>query len=173
MGRGVESQHMQMKPDTLKLVSTVHELFSKRKLTLSAAESCTGGLISHYVTAIPGASGFFIAAVVSYAAEIKRALLGVSPDIIREKGVVSAEMAVEMAGRMRLLSHTDYSVSTTGNLGPEVLEGKDRGLVYIAACREDRTEVRELMLAGSREENKEEAAVSALRLLVELVEEER
>ena len=164
---------MQMKPDTLKVVSTVRELFSKRKLTLSAAESCTGGLISHYVTSLPGASGFFVAGIVSYAAEIKQSLLGVSPDIIQEKGVVSAETAVDMAGRMRMLALTDYSVSTTGNLGPDVLEGKERGLVYIAACSENRAEVRELMLSGGREENKEEAAVSALRLLIELVEEER
>ena len=74
------------------------------------------------------------------------------------------------ARRVRLLSQTDYSVSTTGNLGPDVLEGKDRGLVYVAACSAERTISGELHLNGSREENKEEAAASALRLLVELLE---
>ncbi len=164
---------MQMKSDTLRLVNRVHELFSKEKLTLSAAESCTGGLIGHHITSLPGASVFFIAGIVSYATEIKRTLLGISPDIIREKGVVSAETAREMALKMRLLAHTDYAVSTTGNLGPDVLEGKDRGLVYVAACGKDRTEVRELRLGGDREENKEDAAAAALRLLIELVEQGR
>jgi nicotinamide mononucleotide (NMN) deamidase PncC len=68
---------------------------------------------------------------------------------------------------------TDCSVSTTGNLGPDVLEGKDKGLVYIAASRKDKTISREFRLKGDREENKKEAAVSALRLLIELVQEGR
>jgi PncC family amidohydrolase len=159
-----------MKPETLKIVQKVHDLFAKKRLTLSLAESCTGGMISHLVTTLPGASTFFTAGIVSYSELAKKDILGVSDNVISENGVVSGETAKEMARRVRLLSQTDYSVSTTGNLGPDVLEGKDRGLVYVAACSAERTISGELHLNGSREENKEEAAASALRLLVELLE---
>lgn len=160
-----------MRADILKIVKHVHEIFIEKGLTLSVAESCTGGLISSYLTDLPGASGFFIAGIVSYSEQAKKGILGVSPVTIRQYGVVSAETAKEMAERMRVMAKTDYALATTGNLGPDVLEGKENGLVYIAASREGRTIGRELRLRGNRNENKEEAAVSALKLLIELSEE--
>jgi PncC family amidohydrolase len=161
-----------MGPEIEETVKKVHELFRKKGLTLSVAESCTGGLISHYVTNLPGASGFFISGIVAYSAEIKKDILGVSPGTLNKYGIVSAETAREMAERTRLLSGTDYAVSTTGNLGPDVLEGKEKGLVYIAAGREGKTVSKELRLKSNREGNKEEAALAALRLLIEFMEEE-
>lgn len=150
----------------------MHELFNNKGLTLSTAESCTGGLISHYITSLAGASAFFTAGIVSYSAGIKESVLGVSQATILDKGVVSMETAREMAEKVRVLIKTDYSISTTGNLGPDVLEGKDRGLIYIAACNQEQTVSKELRLKGDRDENKEEAAVSAMQLLIELVENE-
>ncbi len=87
-------------------------------------------------------------------------------------GVVSEETAREMAEKVRLLSKSDFSISTTGNLGPDVLEGKEKGLIYIAASKKGKTVSKELRLKGNREENKKEASLSALKLLVELVETE-
>ncbi|MBI5664098.1 MAG: CinA family protein [Nitrospirae bacterium] len=159
-----------MGPGISDAIRSVHGLFKERGLTLSAAESCTGGLISHYVTALPGASVFFTAGVVAYSEKIKTTLLGVSPEVIRNSGIVSAETAVEMAEKVRSLAKTDYSVSTTGNLGPDVLEGKEKGLVYIAVSKDGKTVSREIRLKGSREENKAEAALEALRLLLEVAE---
>jgi nicotinamide mononucleotide (NMN) deamidase PncC len=72
-----------------------------------------------------------------------------------------------MAERIREITEADYALSTTGNLGPDVLEGKERGLVYIAISSKRKTAVKELRLKGEREEVKEEAAVSALRFLIE------
>jgi len=161
-----------MRPNTLKTVQKVHDIFTEKGLTLSLAESCTGGLISHLVTSLPGASTFFTAGIVSYSVQSKKDILEVSDDVISRNGVVSVETAKAMAEKCRELSRTDYSLSTTGNLGPDVLEDKNRGLVYIAACSYDRTVSLELHLKGSRDENKEESAVSALRLLIELVEEQ-
>jgi PncC family amidohydrolase len=146
----------------------VHELFKKKGLSLSVAESCTGGLISHYITALPGASNFFEAGVVSYSAEMKKEILGVSSAIISKYGAVSEETAREMAEKIRTLTRTDFSVSTTGNLGPDVLEGKEKGLVYIAVSKEGMTFSKELRLTGNREENKADAALEALRFLVEI-----
>lgn len=159
-----------MKQEVLKVIKKVHKIFKKKGLTLSVAESCTGGLISHYITTLPGASAFFVAGIISYSKEAKKNILGVSYRTIKLYGVVSEETARKMAEKVRLLAKTDYSVSTTGNLGPDVLEGKEQGLIYIAASKEGKTISRRLKLTGDREANKEEASISALRLLIELVE---
>jgi PncC family amidohydrolase len=158
-----------MKQEILEAVTKVHELFKSKGLTLSVAESCTGGLVTHYITSRPGASNFFIAGIVAYSAEIKKNILGVSRETLTKYGVVSGETAREMADRVRLLSKTDYAISTTGNLGPDVLEGKEKGLVYIAAGREGKIVSRELTLEGDRKANKEEAALSVLKLLIDFV----
>jgi nicotinamide mononucleotide (NMN) deamidase PncC len=83
---------------------------------------------------------------------------------------VSEETASEMAEKVRLLTGTDYSLSTTGNLGPDVLEGKEKGLVFIAVSRKGQIFSKRLRLKGSREDNKEKASLTALRFLVEIVE---
>ncbi len=159
-----------MKRKALEAVKRVQEFFKKKGLTLSAAESCTGGLISYYLTTPPGASAFFSAGVISYSEEAKKSILHIPDEIVSGYGVVSGETAREMAKRVRMLTKTDYSISSTGNLGPDVLEGKERGLVYIAAAGEEKTVSRELRLCGDRNENREDAALSALMLLIELAE---
>ena len=159
-----------MKQEHLKVIKKVHKIFKKKGLTLSIAESCTGGLISHYITTLSGASAFFVAGIVSYSEDAKKTLLGVSSKTIQHYGVVSEETAREMAEKVRLLTKTDYSISTTGNLGPDVLEGKKQWLVYIAASKDGKTISKKLQLKGDREANKEEASLSALRFLVKLVE---
>lgn len=119
---------------------------------------------------MPGASRYFKAGVVAYASEIKEYILGISPGTIDKYGVVSRQVASEMAEKVRILTKTDCSVSTTGNLGPDLLEGKELGLVYVAASIEGKTVSRELRLKGDRAGNKKEAAYEALKLLLELVE---
>ena len=159
-----------MDKETFKIIRKVHEIFKKKGLKLSVAESCTGGLVSHYITLLPGASAFFEAGVVTYSAESKKKILGLQSKTISSHGVISKETAKEMAERMRLLTKTGCAVSTTGNLGPDVLEGKDVGLVYTAVSMGGKTFVRELRLNGKREEIKERAAVSALEFLIEAIE---
>ncbi|HSB51692.1 MAG TPA: CinA family protein [Dissulfurispiraceae bacterium] len=156
--------------ETAEVVWQVHERFRGRGLTLSGAESCTGGLISHCLTELAGASAFFHAGVVSYSVEAKKIILGVSEDTISQWGVVSEQTAREMAWRVRLISKTDYAVSSTGNLGPDVLDGKERGLVYVAVSAEKGLFSRELRLSGDRKTNKEAASLAALRLLLEVME---
>jgi PncC family amidohydrolase len=160
-----------MNRQTLEVIRKVHELFKKKGVTLSVAESCTGGLISHYVTTLPGASNFFEAGVISYSAEAKRTILGVSPETVSKYGVVSDQTGREMAEKVRELVKTDFSLSTTGNLGPDVLEGKEKGLVYISVSRAGGTFSKELRLKDNREENKEEASLAALEFLIEIAEE--
>ena len=76
-----------------------------------------------------------------------------------------------MAEKIRALTKTDFSLSTTGNLGPDVLEGKEKGLVHLAVSREGMTFSKELRLKGNREENKEETALASLKFLIEIVTE--
>jgi PncC family amidohydrolase len=159
-----------MKHDISGVVERVHEIFKKQGLTLSVAESCTGGLISHCITMLPGASTFFKAGIVSYSEETKKKILGVSPLTIANHGVISEKTAREMAEKVRALTGTDYSISTTGNLGPQVLEGKEKGLIYIAVSRQGTILSQRLQLSGDREANKEEACISALRLLIECID---
>jgi len=159
-----------MKKKLLETIEKMHALFKQNGFTLSVAESCTGGFVSHLITTLPGASNFFEAGVVSYSADAKKSLLRVSPDCIAKYGVVSEQTAREMAEKIRRLTKTDFSLSTTGNLGPDVLEGKKKGLVYIAVSKEGITFSKELRLTGNREENKKEAALGALRFLIEIIE---
>lgn len=158
-----------MDEEILKTVETIHELFKSKKLTLAVAESCTGGLISHYITNFPGASNFFEAGIVSYSAEAKKKILGISPETIKKYGLVSKETAKEMAEKTRMLTNTDFTLSTTGNLGPDVLEEKEKGLIYTAVSKKGKTFIKELRLEGNREENKEKASLLALMFLIEIV----
>lgn len=152
-------------------ITRIHEIFKKRRLRLSLAESCTGGMISHLITTPPGASQFFEAGVVTYSIEAKKLILGISEELISNYGVVSREIAMEMARRILEITGTDYSISTTGNLGPDVLEGKERGLVYIGLCKKDNGKIflkdRELRLMGDRESNKSAASLEAIKFLLE------
>jgi len=159
-----------MDKELIDIIRKIHEHCKKNGSTLSIAESCTGGLISHYITMIPGASTFFKAGVIAYSADAKQKILGISPETISKFGVVSEETAKEMAEKIRVLTMTDFSLSTTGNLGPEVLEGKDRGLIYTAVCRKEGIFSKQMRLTGTREENKERASFLALKFLMELFE---
>jgi PncC family amidohydrolase len=152
------------------IIKKIHEYFKRHGYTLSVAESCTGGYVSHLITTLPGASRFFKAGVVSYSHDAKISLLGVTPDCIARHGVVSEQTAREMAENIRRLTKTDFAISTTGNLGPEVLEGKERGLIFMAVSSREETVARELRLTGNREKNKEEAALNALRFLIEVIQ---
>ncbi|HXX58860.1 MAG TPA: CinA family protein [Thermodesulfovibrionales bacterium] len=152
------------------LVERIHASFKGSGLRLSVAESCTGGFISHLLTTLPGASLFFDSSVVSYSASSKVEILGIRKSLIRNHGAVSDEVARAMAVAIRKKRKTDYSLAITGNLGPEPMEDKKIGLVYIAVDREAETVSRGMLFDGEREEIKKKAALSALELLREVVE---
>ena len=162
-----------MNQDIENTLKKVHDLFKSGQLSLAVAESCTGGLISHYITSLPGASMFFRAGIVSYSENAKEEILKISKETLSKFGMVSEETAKEMAEQVRIIADSDYSIATTGNLGPKVLEGKDIGLIYIAVSEKGETITKQLNLNGSREENKAEAANAALYLLIELLEEKK
>lgn len=159
-----------MEPNPLEeIVREIHTLFKTANLRLSIAESCTGGLIGHLITGIPGASLFFDSSVVSYSTESKIKLLGVRRSVIKRHGAVSEETAVAMAKGIRSKRGTDFSLSITGNLGPEPMEGKKVGLVYMAVDWDKGTESKGMIYEGEREDIKLKAATGALQFLLEVV----
>ena len=158
-----------MDEQALHIIREVHRMFTVQGLTLALAESCTGGLLSHYMTLLPGSSAFFQAGIVTYSNASKVRLLGFAPTTIEKYGVISDAAAREMAENVRALLNTDYALATTGNLGPDTLEGKERGIVFIAVSTRKKTVVKELRLAGDRAANKEQAALGAMQFLLEIV----
>lgn len=150
------------------IVREIHTFFKTAQLRLSVAESCTGGLISHLITDLPGASLFFDSSVITYSTESKVRLLGVRRSLIKKYGAVSEETAMAMARCMRSRRGTDFSLAITGNLGPEPMEHKKVGLVYMAVDWKGGTESRGMIYEGERKEIKLKAAKGALEFLLEV-----
>ena len=146
-------------------VQTINKLFREYGRTLGSVESFTGGLFAREITAVPGASHFFKGALVTYASEEKNRILGISYQDIDQYGVVSREVAAQMASNGQKLLNVDYCVSFTGNAGPDAMEGKPVGLVYIGVAIYDHIEVYELHLSGSRDDIQKEGVNNALEIL--------
>lgn len=134
---------------------TILDLMASRGLTLSAAESCTGGLLMEMFTALPGSSAVFTGGIVCYSNAMKEKLLNVPHDLLEGEnapGAVSSETAKFLAEQVRLTVGTDIGLSITGVAGPAHSERKPVGLVYVAIAREGAdTAVFELNLKGNRE----------------------
>ena len=119
------------------VLNKIKDILIKNSLSLSSAESCTGGLISSYLTDISGASNFIFQNFVTYSNDAKIKYLGVSPDTLKQYGAVSSQTAYEMS--KGLLKLSDCSIATTGILGPTgYSKDKPIGLVYISlGCKND------------------------------------
>lgn len=142
-----------------------------RGLSVATAESCTGGLVAHLITEVPGSSGYFRGGIVSYSDEVKAAELGVPEEALRVHGAVSAQVAVAMAEGVRSRLGTDLGVGVTGVAGPDGgSEAKPVGLVYVAVAGGPAPVVRRYLWPHDREGNKRASAEAALRLLVEAAE---
>jgi nicotinamide-nucleotide amidase len=154
------------------LETTIGELLKAAGKTLSAAESCTGGEIAHLITSVPGSSAYFLGSVTSYAISVKEAVLGVPPAIIREKGVVSSEVAAAMAEGVRRVTGSDYAVSTTGLAGPAGDAFNPVGTVWIGVAGPKGTRTVRYCYKNDRKRNIERFAASALNFLRLTLQEE-
>ena len=147
------------------------EAFVAKGRTLGSIESFTGGLFSREMTRVPGASKFFKGAIVTYATEEKVRIVGVNENTIKQHGVVSQEVAGEMCGHGKFLLNVDYCISFTGNAGPDAMEGKPVGEVYIGVCAYDLARVQRLQLCGTREQIQEKAVNIGISMLKDLLDE--
>jgi PncC family amidohydrolase len=140
-------------------------------LTVAAAESCTGGLVAHLITDIPGSSAYFRGGVVAYTDAVKVDLLGVSADVLARHGAVSAQVAVAMAEGVRERLGASLGVGVTGVAGPDGgSDAKPVGLVYVAVAGGAAPVVQRFTWPHDRSGNKRASAEAAIRMLLEAVE---
>ncbi|MGI6035757.1 MAG: competence/damage-inducible protein A [Limnochordia bacterium] len=150
--------------DTLEGV--VAEKLTNRGLILAVAESCTGGLVSHRLTNIPGSSVFFRQGMIVYSNEAKKELLDVPDEVLEEFGAVSSQVAEAMARGVRLAGDADLGLAITGIAGPGgATPTKPVGLVYLALAYDGDCLVEKHTFSGQREEVKYRASQAALNLL--------
>jgi PncC family amidohydrolase len=140
-------------------------------LTVATAESCTGGLVVHALTEVPGSSAYVRGGIVAYADAVKHAQLGVPEDVLEAHGAVSAQVALAMAEGVRERLATDLGVAVTGVAGPGGgTEAKPVGLVYVAVAGLGLPVVRRFHWTGDRSANKRASAIAAIELLLAQVD---
>lgn len=150
------------------LQALVGQLLIKNKLTLAVAESCTGGLICHLLTNVPGSSAYFLGGVVAYAYDAKESLLGVQHNTLYDFGAVSEPTARQMARGARRALGADVGLAVTGIAGPGGgLPDKPVGLTWIAISTRAGEHTRKFIWDSDREGNKQRSAVAALEMLKE------
>lgn len=146
------------------------QLLKKAELTISTAESCTGGLLASSLVDVPGVSAVFREGFVTYSNKAKRRTLGVSKSTIRKDGAISEQTAKEMATGAALAADTDIALSVTGNAGPDADEEKPVGLVYIGIYAKGKVRVERHSFTGSRQEIRKAAVEAAFSLGIKAVE---
>lgn len=150
----------------ISLQETISNLLTSKKQTLSIAESCTGGYISHLITLIPGSSSFFLGSVVSYSNEMKNEIINVPVDTINKYGAVSIETVVKMAEGIRSKTGSDFALATSGIMGPDGgTPEKPVGHVCVAVSTASKTETTTFDFRFDRKRNIELTAVHALNFL--------
>ena len=150
--------------DTLQ--ECIGRILTASGMTVSAAESCTGGTIAALLTSVPGSSAYFLGSVTSYANSVKTGVLGVPEEIIKEYGAVSSECVAAMAEGVRKITRSDFSVATSGIAGPGGgSDAKPVGTVWIGVCSPKETKTYKMVFKGDRTRNIERFAANALNIL--------
>lgn len=148
----------------------IGNLLRSANQTLSTAESCTGGMIAHKITAVSGCSDYYKGSVVSYCNDVKMNQLGVSQSDLESHGAVSRPVVEQMAGGVRNLLATDYALATSGIAGPGGgTAEKPVGTVWMALATPDGIESRCCHFGTDRAENIEKASESALEMLLDFL----
>lgn len=154
--------------ETIEVV--VGRLLAGQGKTLATAESCTGGKIAQMITSVAGASAYFKGSVVTYSNSAKTTVLGIEDDFVHKHEVVSAEVAVAMATKVKQLLQTDYAIATTGNAGPTSEPGKaEVGVVFIALATPETVLVTEFNFGQPREKVIDRAVNKALEMLQQAI----
>jgi len=154
--------------DDISLEEVVGKQLLSSGLTLSTAESCTGGYIAHLITSIAGSSEYYNGSVISYSNKIKETQLDVNPVILDQEGAVSREVIEQMASGCRKHLSTDYCLATSGIAGPDGgSEDKPVGTVWIALATPDGVKSKLFHFGEHRGRNIRKSAIAALNMLRE------
>lgn len=142
-------------------------LLRQNGMSVATAESCTGGMLSGFITSVPGASCVFELGITSYSPRIKYKVLGVKSDILNQYGAVSRHTAAEMASHVRAIAGSDLGVSVTGVAGPDASEGKLPGTVYIALADKKTVRIEKLSIEPqSRDAVRRSACEAVLSMII-------
>ena len=142
-----------------------------RDVRVATVESCTGGLVGHVITEVPGSSRYYAGGFVTYSNDVKHLVVGVPQDVLAFHGAVSAQTAMAMATGGRERTGADLAVAVTGIAGPDGgTDEKPVGLTYVAVADAVGLAVRRHVWTGDRSANKRSSAEAALELLLERVE---
>lgn len=148
------------------LEQLVGKLLREKKQTLSTAESCTGGYISHLITKVPGSSEYYVGSIISYSYDIKESELQVPKQILETQGAVSQPVVEQMARAIRKKYKTDYSIAASGIAGPSGgTDDKPVGTVWIAIATPDKVISEKFLFGNHRERNIQKTANAALNML--------
>ena len=151
----------------LEKANEVVSLLKQKNKKIATAESCTGGMLSSYITAIPGASSVLELGITSYSNRIKNEILNVKVETLEAFGAISKDTAMQMAENVRKISGADIGVSVTGAAGPDSSEGHNAGFVIIALSNTNETIVKELRITpSSRNFVREQAVLQLLELIL-------
>jgi len=158
--------------EDIPLEKAILNLMEKNELTLSTAESCTGGYIAHLITQHPGSSKVYFGGAVSYSYELKESILGVKNETLWQHGAVSKETVTEMVEGALLNFKSDYAIAVTGIAGPDGgTPEKPVGTVWIGVASAQKTFVKQFSFGNKRQQNIERTAVAALSMLNTLLKE--
>lgn len=151
--------------------AAIAESLQARKWMMATAESCTGGMIAAELTALPGASGWFAGALVTYSIPWKERLLGVPAEVIGQYGVVSAETVQAMLEGLRQRYDVEAAIAVSGIAGPGGAEpGLPVGTVYLGACAGADCRVERFNFDGDRDTVRSSAVSAGLKMLAELLD---
>lgn len=149
-----------------KIVKQIHSKLLRKKITVSVAESCTGGLLSSLLTSLPGSSNYFLLGIAAYSNKSKTKLLNIPAKTITRYGAVSRQTAILMAKNVRKKINADFGISITGIAGPAgATTAKPVGTVFIALSSKNKTLCQLFLLPGKREDIRKISAKKALLLL--------
>ncbi len=159
-----------MDDKVLKKAEELVQLLKQKNLKIATAESCTGGMVSGYLTAVSGASAVFEMGITSYSNRIKNEILKVEEKTLETQGAVSFETAKQMAQNVRKMSGADIGVSVTGVAGPASQEGHPVGTVFIGISYKDQTTVKLLNIPkGDREFIRTAAVLNIFTAAIEIL----
>lgn len=163
---GIASNDMAESSKAISLASEIGEALVARNWTLSTAESCTGGLVSHHITNVPGSSAFFVGGIIAYANRVKQGILGVPQSLLIAHGAVSGPVASAMAQGVRRVLRTEVGIAVTGIAGPTGgTPEKPVGTVFLALSSPAGNDVAQYTWDLDREGNKQLSAEALLDLL--------
>ncbi len=152
--------------NTDRLEDIISQMLIAKGLSISTAESCTGGLVGHRLTNVPGSSDYFLGGIISYSNDVKENNLGVAKSTLEQNGAVSAETAIEMAENVRLKLGSDLGLSVTGIAGPcGGTSEKPVGLTFIALTDGNNTRVKKFRFLSDRQLNKNASSQTALNMV--------